>query len=106
MTAISRQEIHVGDVGTVFRITVYDGAAVVDLSDSTDLLLVLKKPDGTTLERELEFTTDGTDGKVEYVLESGDMDAAGAWSGQVKVTFTEGQWWSNIVKFTVRQNLQ
>ena len=47
------EEAHVDDVGTIFRVTVYDttssgGSTVADISGATVKQFTFKRPDGTT----------------------------------------------------------
>ena len=64
-------DIFVCDVGKVIRLTVRENGAVVNVSGASTKQIKIKKPDGTTLAKGATFTTDGTDGKVQYVVESG-----------------------------------
>ena len=73
------EEAHVDDVGTIFRVTVYDttssgGTSVADISGATTKQFTFKRPDGTTFTKTAVFTTDGTDGNIQYVTESGVLD--------------------------------
>jgi len=79
--------VHVGDVGTIFRITVtekvWDEATScwldtpVDISLATTIEILFKRPSGPTRIRPASFTTDGSDGKIEYVTQVDDIDEAG-----------------------------
>ena len=92
----------VGDEGTPFTLTVYsrDGTAL-DISSASPLDIYLYKPDGSKLEKEGLFVTDGTDGKMKYTIESGVFDTAGQWSIQGRVTFINAVWNTDICGFLV-----
>lgn len=96
--------IKVGDIGTVFRLTIIDCStqAVVDLSSQSAMVFNFKKPDGTIVQKTPVFTTDGTDGQVEYTTVSGDIDQAGQWFLQGNVTITAGQFSTGIVPFEAK----
>lgn len=96
--------IKVGDIGTVFRMTVIDCAtsAIVDLSSQTAMVYTFKKPDGTLITRTPVFTTDGTDGVIEYTTIASDIDAAGQWFLQAKVTITAGVFTAGQISFEVK----
>lgn len=98
-------EIHVGDIGTVLRVTVQDDDEVVDLSTATIKIIYLEKPAGTKLTKTAVFTTDGSDGKIQYVTIAGDLDAAGWWKIQAHVTLPAGSWYSDWQPFRVHANL-
>jgi hypothetical protein len=100
------QEIHVDDVGSVFKVTIYDGATVVDLSGATSIVLTFKKPNKALVRKTATNFTDGKDGVVKYTTVAGDLDIAGNWKLQAEVLFTSGHWWSNIVEFPVYPNLK
>jgi hypothetical protein len=99
------QEIHIGDIGTVFEITITDCTAAVDISTATDMSIVFRKPDGAIVEKTAEFLTDGTDGKLAYTTVDGDIDQKGTWKIQAKVVMPSGAWSSNIDSFKVYENL-
>lgn len=99
-------EIHVGDIGTELRATIYDGDTVVDLSAATELLFIMRKPDSTVVELTADLYTDGTDGIISYVVVSGDFDQVGQYKLQAKVSVDGGTYSSNIVSFKVHHNVE
>ena len=99
------EEIHLNDIGTVFRDTLYDGSTVLDVSGASDIELIFKKPNKTLLTTTASLTTDGTDGQVQYTSASGDLDQLGEWQMQTRVEFAPNQWFSNVQKFRVYKNL-
>lgn len=102
----SSPEIHVGDEGTNFIITVYNqDETVVDLSDATGLNLIFMNPERTVTEHTATLYTNGKDGKALYVLNTGDIDIEGRWSYQLELTFPTGAWRTNIINFVVYPNL-
>jgi len=99
------REIHVGDIGTVFSITVKDGVKVVDVSSASSKNVIFAKPDGTVLNFSGTYETDGTDGIVNYTTVLGDLDLIGMWSIQVHIVMPNGEWKSDIGSFDVFSNL-
>lgn len=99
------EEIHVGDIGTVFEYTVKDAGVVVDISSATVKEITFKKPDGTKLVVTANFTSDGTDGKIRYAILTGQLNKAGIWDIQGKVVITAGTWYTDISQFQVHLNL-
>lgn len=81
MTTID-PDVHVGDVGTILRITIKEGTAAVDISQATVKEIHIKKKDGTMITADAEFTTNGEDGKLQYVFQEGDITIAGKWYAQ------------------------
>jgi hypothetical protein len=99
-------EIHVGDVGTRFIVTVYNqNSQLIDLGIATSLTIRFRNPSGVSSDKTAVLYTNGSDGKLMYELESGDIDISGKWSYQVIVSFAGGTWHTNITEFTVYPNI-
>ena len=101
--------IFVDDEGTIFRITIQecivDVLTAVDVSAQTAMSFIFKRPDATTLTVIPVFTIDGTDGQLQYVTITGDIDAAGVWCLQAEVTLPGGIFRTSIIKFDVEAKL-
>jgi len=101
-------EIHTNDVGTKILVTVKDGESAVDVSGATAggaKQIIIKKPSGTKLEKTAVFNSDGTDGKIYYLVISGDFDEAGTYKIQGKVIISDGTFYTDIQSFKVHRNL-
>lgn len=101
---MAKNEVHKGDVGTVFEFTVKDGSVVVDLSSAT-IAVYFRKPDGAVLTKTGVLLNDGTDGKMKYTTIAGDLSDAGDWSVQAGITISGGTWKTDIQHFRVFDNL-
>lgn len=100
-----RGEIHVDDVGTNFIVTIKnENDEVVDVSTAT-VTLIFEKPNNTQISRSTTFVTTGVDGQVKYTTVSGDLDMHGSWKLQAFVDFGSSEWYSDIYKFKVYNNL-
>src|SRR5262245_28903947 len=99
-------DMHVGDVGTVIEVTLYEDDDLIDLSGATVKQLRLQKPDGTVDTKTALFSTDGTDGKVRYVMQADDLDQAGDWRLQVYIETPAGKWSSEAGVFSVLEILE
>lgn len=98
-------EIRVGDTGTVFVGTINDENGIIDLSLCTAKQIILLKPDGTYIQDDAQFYTDGTDGILKYVIQSGDLNECGKWRIQWLISFSSGTWRTDIKTFKVYSNL-
>lgn len=99
-------EIHLNDIGTAFRVTVLDcNDLAIDVSSATSQQFVFLKPDGTKSTVNSSFYTDGTDGVLEYLSQSGDLDQLGKYKLQAIVTLPSGTWSSTIQSFKVYNNI-
>jgi len=99
--------IHVGDVGTVIRLTVteQDKVTPIDVSTATVKTFYFRKPDGTKFSKPAEFNTDGVDGKLKYTTVDGDIDMARTWQVQAFVEIGTSKYYSAQTTFTVQNNL-
>ena len=102
---MAKNEIHYADIGTAFEITLQDDSTVVNISAATTKQIIFQKPDGTTVTETADFVTDGTDGKIQYVIASGDLDTVGTWSIQAKIIISTNTWYSDIQTFEVHGNI-
>ena len=102
---MSVEEIHVGDIGTVLEITIYDGDAIVDISGATVKQIKLRKPSGSVVTKTASFSTNGQDGKVRYVTQDNDLNEHGYWQIQGYVELGGGEWHTNVEDFLVHKNL-
>tara|TARA_R110002020_G_scaffold250273_3_gene464358 strand:- start:3844 stop:4170 length:327 start_codon:yes stop_codon:yes gene_type:complete len=104
------EEAHVNDIGTIFRVTVYDttssgGTTIADISTASTKQFTFKRPDGTTFTKAAVFTTDGSDGDLQYISVDGDLNIAGTWHLQAYVVTPAGTWNTNVGNFRVYENL-
>jgi hypothetical protein len=98
-------EIHVGDIGTVFQVTVNDQNVIVDLSNEDNMYILFRKPDDSFKQVIPTLLTNGTDGKIKYVTQSGDLDQYGTWQIQARVVFGTEVYSTDIQRFKVLRNL-
>ena len=85
--ATEELEIHVGDIGTSFEVTLVDSnGAIFPVATATTMNILFKKPGGTTLTKAGAWVTDGLDGKIKYVSVSGDLDQPGDWVLQAYIS--------------------
>ena len=101
-------EIHVGDIGTIFEITLTDCEDIVDVSSANILELIFKLPDNaeTILTKTATLVTDGTDGVISYTTIEGDLSISGKWKLQAQIGFPNStSWKSDIASFKVYSNL-
>lgn len=99
-------EVHVGDIGTIFLATITDeNNAVVDVSLASTKQLWFKKPDTTVTKKTASFTTNGTDGKLQYTTIAGDLDNAGVWEIQGYVVLAAGTWHTSRLTVQVQPNV-
>ncbi len=101
--ADAQRDVLEGDEGTVIRVTLVDGSTIVDASSATEKVIRFKQPDGTIVEKTASFSTDGADGKIQYVAESGLFVQTGVWEIRGRIRTDEGKWTSSRGSFTVAE---
>ena len=91
------------DAGTVIEVTITDAAGVVlDISDATTRELIFRRPYTTArAPKAATFTTEGTDGKIQYTTVVTDLDVPGTWEVQAHIITPSGNWRSTVKTFTV-----
>jgi hypothetical protein len=78
-----RTSIVNGDFGFIIRVLFLDqDGSVLDLSAATTKSVTLIAPSGAAKGRTAAFTTDGTDGLLQYETVATDIDEAGGWRFQ------------------------
>lgn len=98
--------LHIGDAGTALTVQVLDSGSVMDISGATLLEIRLRKSDGTVIVKPAVFSTDGTDGKMEYVTTDDDLTTSGLYQIQGYIEIGESNWSTEINKFRVYPNIQ
>jgi len=101
-------EIHEGDIGTRFLVTIKDDGTSVDLTSATLRQLNFRKPDDTILNKTASIIGDGSEssGVMYYDSILGDLDVAGSYKLQGKVTIPSGTYYTDIYTFKVHCNLE
>lgn len=78
-----------------------DNGDILDISDASLMQLKLVKPDGSQVTKPLTFITNGSDGRVEYVVESGVLNIAGTYKWQLYLAISPWQDHSSKGHFVV-----
>lgn len=98
-------EIHVGDIGTIFNLTINDeNSTIVNLSGA-DVSLIFRKPDNNLLTKIPTLINSGIGGQITYVVIEGDLDLHGIWGLQAYVDYGGSGWYTDINEFKVYRNL-
>ena len=87
-------------------VTILEDGLPVDLSSCTQKNFIILKPGGTKLTKSSNFTTSGTDGKLQYFTISGDLSDVGEYQIQADLIFSGGyDGPTDIGSFWVASNL-
>ena len=88
-------KIYLGDRGTLFTVDVG-----CDITAATALSLEVRKPDGTKVS--WTGSISGTNA-IQYTIQNGNLDQAGTWRLQAKVTIGTDVWLGETTSFEVFQ---
>ena len=91
-----------GDVGTAIRCTIKEKGVVVPIDNATIKKMRFQKPSGAAVEKTAVLSTDGLDGRLQYVTEVGFLDEPGPWMGEGYVELPSGKWTSTQFSFNVQ----
>ena len=98
--------IHNGDIGTIFRLTIVDSSGTaIDVSSASVKKIYFQDPSGNKSVEDASFYTDGSDGIIQYTAVSGDIDETGNWQIQGYVETTDGKFFSEKESFAVLSTL-
>lgn len=98
--------VHNGDIGTIFRLTITDtDGTAIDVSTATVKYIYFQDPSGNKSQETAAFTTDGSDGIIQYTTVDGDIDEVGTWMVQGYVETSLGKFWTEKDSFKVYSTL-
>lgn len=100
-------EIHQNDIGTRLLITVKDEGELVNISNATLRQLNIRKPSDVVINRTGLIFNDGSalSGIMYYDTVAGDLDEAGNYKLQAKVSLPSGSYYTDIYTFKVNCNI-
>ena len=92
------------DIQVVITVT-DDTGAPIDISGATALILLMKKPDGTTESKTAYLINNGRDGKMGYALDAADFDQAGYFQFQGSFMIAGASKSTNVGTVNVAENI-
>jgi hypothetical protein len=100
-SVIVEKELYTGDYGMNLF-----GKVNTDISDVTGIKFRFTLPDGTRVDKTGSFNTDGHDGLVKYIIESGFLEDTGNYGLQLELTFTSAKYYTESEYFYVNENIE
>lgn len=97
--------IHVDDFGWLLKLRIVQDGSAVDISSYTTRSFILRDPTGTTATKTATFTTDGSDGWLQYTTQDGDVDRVGMWSVAARISKTGTELTSEAISFPVLERV-
>ena len=94
------------DIGTVITVTVTESGTAKDISSATTKQFYMRDPNGDEVAKTAEFVTDGSDGQLKYTTIADDLDVAGTWWIQAKITPPSATFRTSIGEFEVGDNIE
>lgn len=95
--------LHIGDIGTVIRVTITENGSPLNVAGASTKEIVLFKPSGAVVVKAAAFTTNGADGQIQYTTLAGDLDDVGVWYVQARVVLGAGTWTTDRGPVEVRR---
>lgn len=97
----------VGDVGLKLIITVVNASDGLpkNISQTTMKKIIVKKPNGTSFTRNIEFVSDGADGQLQYVSIAGDLSVIGTYLCQINLVLPDWNGSTSPFTFSVRATI-
>lgn len=102
---MSWDNIHVGDYGWVGKLRMVQSGGAVDISSYTTRWFIFRKPSGGTVMGSASFTSGGTDGYVQYAIESGVISEPGLWRVEARLNKTGAELTSDALQFEVESRV-
>ncbi len=99
------EEIHLNDIGTIFKCLIQDNDEVQDISTASTKEIIFSKPCNDRVVKTGSFTTDGTDGYLQYVSVSGDLSETGLWKLQAHLVLGSLDIHTDVAYFRVYPNI-
>ena len=101
------EEIHIGDT-IPFILTIKEKGEALDISSASVKEVIFDDPDpiNNVKIKDIEFQSDGKDGKLKYTTIEEDLYIDGIWKIQVYVVTPQGSWHTEIKSFKVLPNLK
>jgi hypothetical protein len=98
---------YVGTIGFKLIVEVVKASTGLskDLSQATTKTVTVKKPGGVSFTREMEFETDGTDGKLQYTSISGDLSVIGIYVCQINLVLPDWAGPTSAFTFNVKATI-
>ena len=100
---------HMGDTGSIFEVTIMDYSlstpTIVDVGAMTTSYFAFTRPDGVQTKYEVVLTTDGSDGKVNYVTVGTEFDTVGLWAWDCFIDMTSVKYNTDTLTIDVRKSM-
>jgi hypothetical protein len=78
----------------------------INISLANQVYILFTRPNDTTFQVDGSFATDGKDGIVQYITQTGDLNIVGTWRMQVEVLLPGDVYHSDINMFKVLENIR
>lgn len=103
---MSLENIVENSYGQVFQATFKQSGTAQNISSyTTTQEFIFMTPSGTAKTIAASFTSDGTDGKIQFTIGSADFNEAGAWTVQGHVTSNSKALYTKAKRFRVHEKI-
>jgi hypothetical protein len=99
-------EVQESTAGVLIEFVVLDDAgAPLDISGASTKKLYFRKPNGITISKDAEYTTNGADGKLQFSTTANDLSPYGLWQVQAYLIKSGLDGRTETATFNVLKNL-
>jgi hypothetical protein len=99
-------KVRLGDIGVIFKVRIRnEDGNIENLTTASTKQLIFRKPDGTSETKNASFSTDGSDGYIQYISKEGDLDVKGIWKLQAFIVLGGNEWHTTLSEFEVTKIL-
>lgn len=97
------KQVKLNDRGIVFKVTIRNqDNEIVPVQSATVKKFYFRKPDGTEVNVNASFYTDGTDGILAYTSTTGFLNQVGIWEYEPYIEISLGEFTGTPNKFMVK----
>jgi hypothetical protein len=98
-------EVHLGDIGTIIRISITEQGDPLDLTDASVIKIKMERKDRSTLFVDGAVYGNPLNGQVQCVSDDTYFTIKGKTTGQVYLEYPSGQWHTSEFEFEVFENI-
>ena len=99
-------EVHIGDEGTIVRISIFENGEPLDLTDASVIKMKFQRKDRTSFQVDGSIYGAATNGVVQCVSSAAYFTGKGKMTVQVYLEYPSGKWHTSEAEFEVFENIQ
>ena len=98
--------LHVADINVAVVVTLQEDGRPFAVPSGSSIQMRFMRPDRSILSKVGSTVSGGADGKVQCIMDDGDLTVPGLWAVETTVQCVDGKWTTNQVIFDVQTTLE